>query len=263
MILRRITKHVKDQNWFAVGIDFFIVVVGVFIGIQVANWNDARAERVLEREYMALLVRDITVIEAKLNAQIEHEEGVKQAAANALTLINNRADQSDALAIGETLALTFGRRTLSLDSPTFSELKSAGRITVIRNISLRNRLIAYFEGLSRAERVVGKNNDYLVESYTAFLRGSGLGYVPLSNENCGNGENAIQCDLTEAMADAFNGETTHAAVTVLGVVPDDPFWDQLRSQITYRTIATLGNLIRVNEALEETREIKRAIEATQ
>ena len=42
MLLRRITKHVKDQNWFAVGIDFAIVVIGVFIGIQVANWNDAR-----------------------------------------------------------------------------------------------------------------------------------------------------------------------------------------------------------------------------
>jgi len=41
MILRRITEHVKDQNWFAVGIDFFIVVVGVFIGIQVSNWNEA------------------------------------------------------------------------------------------------------------------------------------------------------------------------------------------------------------------------------
>ena len=31
MLLRRITKHVKDQNWFAVFIDFLIVVVGVFI----------------------------------------------------------------------------------------------------------------------------------------------------------------------------------------------------------------------------------------
>lgn len=40
MILRRITQHVKEQNWFAVGIDFVIVVIGVFIGIQVANWND-------------------------------------------------------------------------------------------------------------------------------------------------------------------------------------------------------------------------------
>lgn len=44
MLLRRITKHVKDQNWFAVGLDFCIVVIGVFIGLQVANWNEVRSE---------------------------------------------------------------------------------------------------------------------------------------------------------------------------------------------------------------------------
>ena len=45
MLLHRITEHVKDQNWFAVGLDFLIVVVGVFIGIQVNNWNVARGEQ--------------------------------------------------------------------------------------------------------------------------------------------------------------------------------------------------------------------------
>lgn len=45
MILRRITKHVKDQNWTAVALDFAIVVVGVYIGIQLGNWNETRADR--------------------------------------------------------------------------------------------------------------------------------------------------------------------------------------------------------------------------
>ena len=261
MILRRITEHVKDQNWFAVALDFVIVVVGVFIGIQVANWNAALTERRLEQEYIALLLRDIGLIESKLNAQIAHEEGVKEAAAEALARINNWEDDADPLALGETLALTFGRRTLSLDSSTFSELKSAGRITIVRDLSLRNHLISYFENLARAERVVGKNNDFLVENYTAFLRDSGLGYVPVSNEHCIDGENAIQCDLTAAMINAVNGELTHAAEAVLQASPNDPYWNQLRSQITYRTVGTLGNLIRAKKALEETHAIKRTIEA--
>ena len=45
MRLRRINEHVKTQNWFAVGLDFVIVVVGVFIGIQVSNWNEARGDQ--------------------------------------------------------------------------------------------------------------------------------------------------------------------------------------------------------------------------
>lgn len=45
MFLRKLTRHIKDQNWFAVGLDFVIVIVGVFIGIQVANWNDFQKDR--------------------------------------------------------------------------------------------------------------------------------------------------------------------------------------------------------------------------
>jgi hypothetical protein len=54
VLLRRITEHVKSQNWFAVGLDFIIVVVGVFIGIQVSNWNAVRADKA---EYVKALER--------------------------------------------------------------------------------------------------------------------------------------------------------------------------------------------------------------
>jgi hypothetical protein len=57
MILRRVTRHVKDENWFAVGLDFVIVVVGVFIGIQVANWNDERLENVRKVQIMGAIPR--------------------------------------------------------------------------------------------------------------------------------------------------------------------------------------------------------------
>jgi len=42
MLLRRVIEHVKAQNWFAVAIDFVIVVVGVFVGLQVNTCNAAR-----------------------------------------------------------------------------------------------------------------------------------------------------------------------------------------------------------------------------
>ncbi len=45
MILRRLTKHVKDQNWFAVGLDFVIVVLGILIAFQITNWSASRKAR--------------------------------------------------------------------------------------------------------------------------------------------------------------------------------------------------------------------------
>lgn len=62
MILRRITKHVKDQNWFAVGLDFLIVVIGVFIGLQVNTWNEARQDRVVAAQFELSLTADAEII---------------------------------------------------------------------------------------------------------------------------------------------------------------------------------------------------------
>ena len=52
MLLRRVTQHIRSQNWFAVLVDFAIVVVGVFVGLQVQDWNDARKERLEEHRLL-------------------------------------------------------------------------------------------------------------------------------------------------------------------------------------------------------------------
>lgn len=74
MLLRRITNHVKEQNWFAVGIDFVIVVIGVFIGIQVANWNDAREQKRLHDDAFERVVGEM---HTNLRLQNFIREGVR------------------------------------------------------------------------------------------------------------------------------------------------------------------------------------------
>ena len=44
MILRRFAANLRDQNWASVVVELTIVIVGVFIGIQAANWNQQRLE---------------------------------------------------------------------------------------------------------------------------------------------------------------------------------------------------------------------------
>src|SRR5690348_3860031 len=59
MILRRMREHVTHHNWFAVAIDFVVVVAGVFVGIQASNWNQARIDRRQAREYRTMLRSDL------------------------------------------------------------------------------------------------------------------------------------------------------------------------------------------------------------
>ena len=59
MILRRLKAHVEKENWFAVFLDFCIVVLGVFIGLQVANWNETRANDRREKQVLQEILDDL------------------------------------------------------------------------------------------------------------------------------------------------------------------------------------------------------------
>ena len=59
MVIRRIRGHVATHNWFAVGIDLAIVMLGVFLGIQASNWNESRIEAEEGRSYRARLIAEL------------------------------------------------------------------------------------------------------------------------------------------------------------------------------------------------------------
>jgi len=72
MLLRSVMEHVKTQNWTAVGIDLVIVVLGVFMGLQVQEWNVARADRNAEQ-----LALERLIVEYEKNIAILAEEKTK------------------------------------------------------------------------------------------------------------------------------------------------------------------------------------------
>ena len=95
MLLRRVIKHVKAQNWFAVCLDFLIVVIGVFLGIQIGNWNE---ERIFENRERALLVE----LRAEISEGIELAKlwqeflsSVSNAGATSITFIDSDQPCSD------------------------------------------------------------------------------------------------------------------------------------------------------------------------
>jgi hypothetical protein len=59
MVSRRVRDHVASHNWFAVGVDLAIVVAGVFLGMQVNNWNQARLENEQARDYQRRLISEL------------------------------------------------------------------------------------------------------------------------------------------------------------------------------------------------------------
>jgi len=53
MILRRVIAHFRRQEWTAIFLDFVIVVIGVFVGLQAQEWSKNFSDRQREAQIMA------------------------------------------------------------------------------------------------------------------------------------------------------------------------------------------------------------------
>jgi hypothetical protein len=71
MFLRRILIALRARDWTAIGIDLAIVVIGVFIGTLVANWNQQR----LEKRHTERLLRQI---QPELHEFIEYFDSARE-----------------------------------------------------------------------------------------------------------------------------------------------------------------------------------------
>lgn len=60
MILRTLADALREQNWFTVALEVLIVVVGIFIGLQVDDWNSARIDRQRAQAYAARITSDMS-----------------------------------------------------------------------------------------------------------------------------------------------------------------------------------------------------------
>lgn len=63
MIFKRFAANLRAQNWFAITIELVIVIVGVFIGTLVANWNQERAAKAETRRMISQLAPSLDLLE--------------------------------------------------------------------------------------------------------------------------------------------------------------------------------------------------------
>ncbi len=170
MILRRVISHVKAQNWTAVALDFLIVVMGVFMGIQVSNWNDARADHERSENYLSRIRADIERDRLELQ---DHQifwgrvtkEGYAAIAYAETGELNGATDWETLRAfLHASQAWTF-----SFIDTTYAELRSAGELDLIADANLRSALADYYVAV--VSRRGGGGHYGLLPAYREMVRG--------------------------------------------------------------------------------------------
>ncbi|MEE2525941.1 hypothetical protein V0U79_06150 [Hyphobacterium sp. HN65] len=143
MILRRFTQHVKDQNWFAVGLDLAIVILGVFIGMQVSNWNQTLADQARGRDYVQRLIADLETDLAMRNALIAYYDAVDESGELTVELLSSPAPDPEMLVINAYRATEFA--TDPAIRATWDEIVSSGDLGLLPRAAPTASLALYYD----------------------------------------------------------------------------------------------------------------------
>jgi uncharacterized protein YlxW (UPF0749 family) len=96
LLLRRFITSFRERKWTDFAIELVIVIGGVFIGIQAANWNEYRIERETGRLYVERLIADLRKDLASRQALVSYYESVIESAEQTVRRLNAQAIENPA-----------------------------------------------------------------------------------------------------------------------------------------------------------------------
>ena len=144
MILARLTRAIRRQNWFAVVLEFVIVVAGVLLAFQISQEGQARSERAHARDVLARVeseIRRIILVRDSIGPRIA--DSVDRLAEARPIITGDVA--ADMLTPEQCRAIT---RSFELDQapdevPSLREVIDSGALASIDNAALRHTVTEF------------------------------------------------------------------------------------------------------------------------
>ena len=182
--MKRVAKAIRAQDWFAVAIEFVVVVLGIFVALEVGAWNQERTDRHLEQAYLLRLAAETR---ANIEVMRENERIFTDKVEFVLGLPEMRLESAimvDPQAFMARLDDSSWKALPDLRSETFEELRSSGRLALLRDAVLRSAIATVLNDFRSArpvfERPIGDYRRMLFEAlpgrcYRDFRVGTGVG----------------------------------------------------------------------------------------
>ena len=162
MILRRLSQSLKEQNWTAIVIEFVLLVAGVFLGIQVSNWNQERETAKKAAVFTERLRDDLRVEVWRFKAlNLYYRDVVENARITLGDLEGRKRLSNEALLIAAYRATQYSE--FIQYRATYDELTSTGNIGLISDPKLRRMANeVYSTALYSNVKNEGINNRYRI-----------------------------------------------------------------------------------------------------
>jgi hypothetical protein len=228
MILRRFIDHFRRQEWTAIFLDFLVVVGGVFVGLQVNNWNAARAARHSERVFLAAVRDDIRQDADDTRGYMNTFSVVTKSGERALATLDEPAPcGGDCWERVAEFFLASQWLNLRSDRATFDEIRRTGlphdralRTKLTRYYGLGEQMVPITMELPAFRALVRSSVPYAVQEYFWSTCFRAEGRQQYFDENCRApiGDDAARAIVEKLKADPLTRPTLNYWLSTVSVV---------------------------------------------
>jgi len=169
MIVRKLAEAMRQQNWFTVVLEILIVVIGLFIGLQVDDWNQRRIDRSTEAAYLRELLEDFEANRASLEKTSQRLETILRNT-NALLGQSVLEEPDWTIAqLNDAFVWTQNMPAFIAVVRTYINLTGSGDLRLIRNRELKNDLAQYFAESDLTVLVQNTHELELVNTFQPYI----------------------------------------------------------------------------------------------
>ena len=215
MILQRLVRVLRTRHWGDAAFELVVVAIGILMAFQVDRWWELRRDRESEQEYILRLIGDLEKDVTETAGGVATAELRRDLGALLMDVVENPElaleQPVDFIIAIDQSAYTF---TPALTTNTFEELKSTGRLGLLRDDEVRNGLFDYYR-YDESERQY--QSLQLMQEIRHFERGAGI----LDNRTARAAKDrwgivGMQ-ELNRARQDPVDPNALQAAIEGLGV----------------------------------------------
>lgn len=145
VLLKRIARFIRSHDWFAVGVEILVVVIGLLLALQLDRWREEHLEKQQERAYVGRLIADVEddvpAIEYAIRLQTLRLDLIELLMATAR---DEKAAVDDPVVFLGAVNQAAYTYTPALTSHTFVNLRSTGDLRLIRSQELKEVLFDYY-----------------------------------------------------------------------------------------------------------------------
>ena len=167
---RKTRKKLADDNKpvkyfrYAIG-EIVLVVIGILIALSINNWNEDRKKRLLEADYYCKLLEDLNQDVIEIKKQIDINQLRIDNSNKFISLLQRPSYTQSEVANAMLGAISKTTFTFQPSIAAFEDLKSSGNLGLIKDLTIKNKLIAYYTFLEGLIDVIDANSDSSIDAF--------------------------------------------------------------------------------------------------